>query len=809
MARRLVRFNDLPAGVRERLARSLRDGEPVAPILQVAVRLRPPIPVKALGWIVAGGAGLLAVMLVASGIPTVTRLVVMAAAAAGLVAGAVMLLRARLAPGRLPFPSGRYLLPLDHVEATGPTLSITPTSEILACECHDLITQWQQYLATAIRVRFGDGESMFLHGDAQGARDKVALREEARQRAQTAPDRRDTVQLSQLDPFAEVRDRERWESGTPEPGGPRVRAMPLLLHPVLAGVLGAALGGGGWWLLREHRDQAAWEEAVAIDDPSSYQYYLFVGGRNHADDAHAAIPRAALRLAREADAVPAYRGFLDEYPDAPAELRDQASAAMHALFARSLDGFRTQASREDPRLVPFFERMLAHTEAAGPTVEVRFAKQSADQLGAIDAALQEMVAAEGYELAPVARHFGERSTSLEDAVVDNLRSGFQRVFDADIFNLTRGTDIDADTDAERKADDAPPAPAAKPATVPTITIEYTFGWSGQLFTGTDGGRRAYVGVEVRFDVSMTIPGDPAPFDFWLRVEPPGEFVVNYESSSLGNFGLPSSLDEPSDTQVYDTMALRAFDQLAARLESTLFRPTLSVDVVPDLGPIAPEELAGTYQVSGRNPRGRRADGTVTIEALTRRLYQVSWKHGKEQIDGIGIWREPVLAVAWSQDDTPSVAVYTREEDRLRGTYASAEQAGRLGYEGGTLAAAGADPLVGDWPVTGRPPDELDEYQGTLAIATGRQGGYLVTRHLPGDDDDGDDDDDDGAGGGEDVTPGIGELHGELLLVAYGTAPELGLTVFERAADGTLTGTSHQRGQRGTGSETLTRTAPPR
>lgn len=128
---------------------------------------------------------------------------------------------------------------------------------------------------------------------------------------------------------------------------------------------------------------------------------------------------------------------------------------------------------------------------------------------------------------------------------------------------------------EKEARDSMHAPPPAAIDVPTLDIRYKVGWAGDTYSEEKGNRR-FVGILVSFNVSMRIPGQPESFDFDLEVTPPEHFTVDYSRPS-GRFNAADLLgkrpsDGPSEGQVYDVMAERAFDQLTTKLRSVFFRP---------------------------------------------------------------------------------------------------------------------------------------------------------------------------------------------------------------------------------------------
>ena len=113
---------------------------------------------------------------------------------------------------------------------------------------------------------------------------------------------------------------------------------------------------------------------------------------------------------------------------------------MHKLFSKTLDEFREQASKDDPKLLPFMEKLLGYLEKNDTSrVEARFEAPSVEALTKVDELLKSKVGGEiagGGNIVPVAPHFGDDvSVAREGEIVKNLQTGFAVVFPADVMEL--------------------------------------------------------------------------------------------------------------------------------------------------------------------------------------------------------------------------------------------------------------------------------------------------------------------------------------------------------------------------------------
>jgi hypothetical protein len=223
------------------------------------------------------------------------------------------------------------------------------------------------------------------------------------------------------------------------------------------------------------------------------------------------------------------------------------------------------------------EKLVGYLEAhPGAHVEARFHSPSSAALDVVDALLKSQAGAK--KIIPVGPHFDiAHCKPRETNIVSGLQAGFSAIFPADIMTIDQGQRIpDAPSAAADPVTPAPtkpakgkkaPEPPPKPVftlgeiTVPTLEVQYRVGWTGDVYSEEKSERR-FVGIVIDFDVRMRIPDEADTFDFSLQVEPPDTFTVRY-SSGVGG---------PSEGQVYDEMAQRAFDQLTSKMRTVFFRP---------------------------------------------------------------------------------------------------------------------------------------------------------------------------------------------------------------------------------------------
>jgi hypothetical protein len=81
-----------------------------------------------------------------------------------------------------------------------------------------------------------------------------------------------------------------------------------------------------------------------------------------------------------------------------------------------------------------------------------------------------------------------------------------------------------------------------------------------------------VGIVFEFDVLMTIPNNGKLLKLKFKVLPPDTFTVSYDTFTNPAFGaaIKSASQGPSDSLVYEVMALRAFDELSSKVQDQFF-----------------------------------------------------------------------------------------------------------------------------------------------------------------------------------------------------------------------------------------------
>ncbi|MDI1436321.1 hypothetical protein [Polyangium sorediatum] len=535
----------------------------------------------------------------------------------------------------LPYKPGRFLFPMDFINAEDRVLRIVPMSTLVDFRGVHQHTNGI-YNGTTLTFTFEGGltESFTIHGKERAEEVLRQLGDSQRQ-IREAAQARDLDTLLKLDPLFEVRVKDTWAVQAPrdedmqQPAAQSIGA--LFAKGTILGVsaaIAALLALPTWHLRNVASDEAMFATAMRLDDEYEWEHYVRKGKRHldEARDEH--LPRAALRGAKKKGSVTALREFLKKYPKSVVE--QEARDEIHALFTKTLGEFREQASIDDPKLLPFMEKLLAYLEKNDTArVEARFEAPSTEKLDKVDELLRSKLGGEiagGGNIVAVAPHFGEKvGVQREAEIVRSLQQGFEKVFPADVMALKQGPRIGPDGKplAVQPKDDRDPYdrlrdaassksiadmraaldsldardgkigkdPEASTVEAPTIEVRYEVGWAGDFFT-EDKGDRKFVGIVVDFHVVMKIPGEADKLEFDLPVQPPDHFTVDYTNPMYGIGG------GPSEGRVYDVMAARAFDQLSDKMRRVFFKigskayGPLDPDDLQDMAPTPPDSVLG-------------------------------------------------------------------------------------------------------------------------------------------------------------------------------------------------------------------------
>ena len=232
------------------------------------------------------------------------------------------------------------------------------------------------------------------------------------------------------------------------------------------------------------------------------------------------------------------------------------------------EDFSRQASRKDPRLVPFFKQLLTWlAENNSVDVQVSFKGPGQDVVDKIDNATKQSFdwkftradSGETVPIIPLKGHYHpNRSKKREQVILELLQESFKVIFPQDIF-VPKITEIVVEQSA--------------PSLEVRYTIEPMKDKDGDVVIYTDPDDTkgvGHIGFRFIFSIRMRVPDSEQIIEFPVELEPPDRFVV---------FGA-TSMDLPEgdalnkltlDQRVYDTMASVAFNSFATAIQKALFQ----------------------------------------------------------------------------------------------------------------------------------------------------------------------------------------------------------------------------------------------
>ncbi|MBX3222567.1 MAG: hypothetical protein KF795_18760 [Labilithrix sp.] len=620
---RSIDFNDLPRTTRERFVRSLLSDAPASrPICQRVSRQRSPLAWYLLLAVAIGSLAALAAFrfgAVEAAVQDRRLLGGYVAASAALGLALSMLARRRALRGSLPFAPGVYVFPLDLVDARTRQLELYSLSELMSLDpVHH--SERGKYTHSSLWLIFPTKSFVFEARGRYAADTQLAAVQKARENLAAAIHRGALGELTSLDPFADARARN-FEPASDH--GLLARGRPVWTRSIWAitVIAGLTLGVGAWRVRNWQSDVWAFSRLRARPEVAPIEAYVAGGGLRAAEAQADLLPRARLADATRAPdgaaRAAAIEHFLATHPgtSAEADARAALGEAIHAEFAResTVSGLRALVARwpnardvpaanakirdlyretrgdfqkranvADKSVVPVVEALLAYAEEGAAPIDVRFRRRSAASLAAADGLLAKGLldddgpAAGGN--AEVSGHLGgDDASRREKALVVGLQRTFRAIFPADVLALRLGEPIDA--------------PAAIPGTkplaevaAPTIVIDYELGWAGTTYVARDS-RRRYLGVFVRFDLTVQVPGEARVLAFATKVEPPESFPFEalpddpvFETLLPPPSGAP---DAGADGRVYAVMLLRAFDQMAVRMQPHFFDTRTAATPAPE------------------------------------------------------------------------------------------------------------------------------------------------------------------------------------------------------------------------------------
>ena len=365
----------------------------------------------------------------------------------------------------LPYPPGKYLYAFSLIETRLAAIDHYDLSKAAGIKSTPVRDREGRYKGTRFVFYFGNGkEAEIVENDFDRAKELGAELARRQNLVKEAVAAGNAALLLRHDPFNALRTGA-FVPGKVVPGEFMAKAPSELLRwsPIVALGLGLLCGIGIWFGRNHVSDDTAYGTAKAGHHEQDYAKYI-KNGHRHVQEMQDALPHVALDEAKKTHSVTRIRSVGTRYPDAG--LGDEIKAEVHKLYTGAAERFAAQAANADPALVPFVQNLLANLEASGnPTVQVRFTRPSADELGTMDTRLGRFAATQGKKMVPSAAWFAnDNVTERENRIVEGLQQGFGAIFREDVLHISAPTRIDPSQ--------------------PSMDISYQISGSGNYYTIT-------------------------------------------------------------------------------------------------------------------------------------------------------------------------------------------------------------------------------------------------------------------------------------------------------------------------------------
>ena len=569
---RQLDFYKLPRAVQERFLGATKGTGAPAPLLFYPKGLSLP-----LGWAFATLllAGLL-VALMATGfgrlnsslaLAPVWVLGMVALCTAGVTFCVLRIAARRIQHQQLPFRTGVFLFPVGVLVAESRKIREYPLTDL----------QEVKPLEASARVRlvFRNGSTFDFpladRSQLTAAQEAILKAQQREQAAEAAHNEHD---LASLDPLL--------DNGVPNPLIPETQLTaqaPVWVRfsiPVALGV-GLVLGWSFWRARNVLSERRMYSAARAENSVPAYRAYLTLGGER-TDVSELLLPRAELAESRKAGTVAAILKFIDEHPGTRIQsevtlalraallaelaqvkkknsltaLREFAKrykythlvqpelvAAEKAVYDRALKKFKQAAAPDNEELVPFFKRLIKHSQKKGPKVEVRFRRLPTNSADMADKAVRSNPYYSGPASLPSPHFEDPAARPREKKFVQAFLPRLQAVFPKDVLSFEL---------AEALPTGKEKLPKPK---VPTLYIEHGTTMSGSYFSNKP--KAIYVGTAVTFRATFALPKSKRQLKMKYSAWRPPDITAVQEQRL-------------SHEEVYESMAMGAFEKFQRKLE---------------------------------------------------------------------------------------------------------------------------------------------------------------------------------------------------------------------------------------------------
>lgn len=475
----------------------------------------------------------------------------------------------------LPYSAGIYLFPACLIDARDDQFKVYETRDLTTVEVQ----------GTSIKIAFAGGASfLFPLMNPAAGQEVVTEVQSARDRAMHANATEDQKELVAVDPLHNPR--------FSSPVGPSdqyelKRAPWGKLGPVIAAGVAIVFGPSVWALRNRGSDNKMYARATQVNDTPTYRLYMLHGSSHKDEVGDILLPRSELRDAVKANTVDALLKYKTDHPSSKIPLEVQAAiraamlaaleqakqpgtlaaltdfdkrypdngvgpeytAAVHAVYTRNLNDYKTKAPTKDKAATAVIERLFAFAEKSGPKVEVRFKRKANPTLERADQFILKTPTFMGVITYP-SRFFDDKHDTTREATLGKtVSTAFDQGLAPELFDVSVGAVVTDDI-AEPK--------------VPTIFIQHGVEWQGANYT-SQRPRGSYVGLNFVMDAWFWIPGDAKPYKFHQEfAKAPPLQVLHTDGPAPG----PGEAEE----KVYETMATDVFDQFGRKFLANFFAP---------------------------------------------------------------------------------------------------------------------------------------------------------------------------------------------------------------------------------------------
>jgi hypothetical protein len=482
--------------------------------------------------------------------------------------GAVFRLRRMQKEADHPLTPGRYLTASYFLTLDRNSIQIRPLLGQLEKFSLELIYEGSSFGHLRLTFKDGHTESLLINFEKkeheailQALKDGSAVIAIARLSEDKDP-------IRKLNPFYNLE-----EANWTPPNQAEINSadLPFNRHQLLKGLAVCALIGCATWGMRNRMsDNAAFEGALAQNKSQALRNYVRnIGGRHTDTVLNESLPAAVFREAKVKGTVRSLRNFLREFEDH--NLAAEVQELISIKFDEALSDFTDQAPDFDPEVIPFFTKLLKWQERQGsPSAQIRFAAPDIAHLQEFDSKWAKQTGrlkslfsnqfGENLSIAPTAPYFSPAlNLSREEIAAQNFALGFSQIFPKDILELKHGPPLQENETLGEKD-------GCRIEIRYKIDVESPI--NGKIYSGKAdllGKTENYGSIAFDFDVRMRIPGEEKAYDFSLKVLPPDQFRVNYQSSV---YMIEAG---PSDSLVYQVMVAEAFANLAEAVSQRFFR----------------------------------------------------------------------------------------------------------------------------------------------------------------------------------------------------------------------------------------------